>query len=393
MDTDINRLIAKNRILALINKEKDKKTKFDFARELSYIIRDNADSKEYVDQYFSEIAKCFNTDTLDFLIILFKNEWYDLIKKHIASIIQMLQNDKNTKILSAFCEEYLEQSPDNEKLDNLTEIVRCLENSPGDLLIVAPKLRGYSEETDRLLEEIMQKHSLDLAKYLFARERDTLYLKDLKDTVDVDGYSKFIERILLEIGKRQDSKLNDIKLLRQGASAKPFEFKNMILKVGLPPKTYNMPNSKYFLQPLIRVELKSNKGEPFACVEVTNKVDTNFPKEEKTKENLYQFWKKIRDEGIIWTDVRWDNVGKLLQKNIPIQDGVEMYSDTNATGLDNRDIGKPLEPGNLVVIDLDLIYKENDPNIIWTLNGFGKEFEERYQKEKQEKKKKTQDER
>ena len=237
MDTDINRLIAKNRILALINKEKDKKTKFDFARELSYIIRDNADSKEYVDQYFSEIAKCFNTDTLDFLIILFKNEWYDLIKKHIASIIQMLQNDKNTKILSAFCEEYLEQSPDNEKLDNLTEIVRCLENSPGDLLIVAPKLRGYSEETDRLLEEIMQKHSLDLAKYLFARERDTLYLKDLKDTVDVDGYSKFIERILLEIGKRQDSKLNDIKLLRQGASAKPFEFKNMILKVGLPPKS------------------------------------------------------------------------------------------------------------------------------------------------------------
>ena len=70
-----------------------------------------------------------------------------------------------------------------------------------------------------------------------------------------------------------------------------------------------------------------------------------------------------------------------------------MYSDTNATGLDNRDIGKPLEPGNLVVIDLDLIYKENDPNIIWTLNGFGKEFEERYQKEKQEELEKTQDER
>ena len=32
MDTDINRLIAKNRILALINKEKDKKTKFDFCK-------------------------------------------------------------------------------------------------------------------------------------------------------------------------------------------------------------------------------------------------------------------------------------------------------------------------------------------------------------------------
>ena len=62
MDTDINRLIAKNRILALINKEKDKKTKFDFARELSYIIRDNADSKEYVDQYFTDGTNVFLTE-------------------------------------------------------------------------------------------------------------------------------------------------------------------------------------------------------------------------------------------------------------------------------------------------------------------------------------------
>ncbi len=395
MDTDLNKLIAKNKILDLINKGRDRRinSKFDFSRELSYIIRNNADSKEYVDQYFSEIEKCLNSDSLDFIKALLQNRWYDLIKKHIASIIKILQRDKNEKGLPAFCEKYLELSPDNEKLGNLTEIVNIVENSPGDLLSVSPKLRGYSEETDRLLEEKMQEHSYDLAQYLFSRERNVLYFGDLKDTIDVNGYSKFIERILFEIGKRQDSKLKDVEPLNQGASAKPFGFKNMILKVGLPPKTYNMPNSKYFLQPLIRIELKSNKGKSFACVEVTNKVDTNLPREEKTKENLYQFWKKIREEGIIWTDVRWDNVGKLLQRNIPVHNGVEMYSDSKATGLEDTDIGEPLEPGALVVIDLDLIYKEDDQNIIWPLNGFGKEFEERFEKERQQEIEEEQDER
>ena len=392
MNTDIKKLIVKSKIITLINRARQEKD-FNFSKEISYVIKKHEDSKEYVDQYFREIVKCIEKDSLDFIIALLQKRWYDLIKKHITDIVRMLQREQNEKVLPIFCEDYLNLSPDAEKVSNLNEILNFIENSAEDILRIAQRLRGYSEETDELLEEKMQKHSLDLARHLFSRERTLLYINDLKDSIDVNGYAQFIERILFELEQRQDSKLKDIETLPQGASAKPFGFKNMILKVGLPPKTYHMPNSKYFLQPLIRIELKSNKGKAFAVVEVTNRVETNFPKKEQTEENLYQFWKKIRNEGIIWTDVRWNNVGKLLQRNIPVHNGVEMYSDSNATGLDNRDIGEPLGPGNLVVVDLDFIYKEDAEKILWPLNGYGKKFEDRYQKEKEEQRLEEQEER
>ena len=384
MNADMNKLNSKNKLIILINKARRKQVDFNFSKELALLIKNNEDAKESVDKYFEDIYQCIQDDSLDFIIELLKNRWYDLIKKHIISILVMAQRDKNEEVLPAFCKDYLILSPEGEKISNLGEILDFLGNSPSDLLAISQKLRGFSSKTDELLEKSMQQHSLDISKYLFLRERTELYCNDIKDTIDVGGYAKFIERILFEIGQRQNSKLNDIETLPHGASAKPFGFKNMILKVGLPPKTYNMPNSKYFLQPLIRIELNSNKGKPFACVEVTNRVDTNFSKEEKTNENLYQFWKKIRDEGIIWTDVRWNNVGKLLQRNIPVHNGVEMYSDSKATGLDNIDIGEPLGKGELVVVDLDYVYHEDDSDITWPTNGFGRKFEARYQKEKEQ---------
>lgn len=384
MNADMNKLNSKNKLIILINKARRKQVDFNFSKELALLIKNNEDAKESVDKYFEDIYQCIQDDSLDFIIELLKNRWYDLIKKHIIYILVMAQRDKNEEVLPAFCKDYLNLSPEGEKISNLGEILDFLGDSPSDLLAISQKLRGYSSKTDELLEKSMQQHSLDISKYLFLRERTELYCDDIKDTIDVGGYAKFIERILFEIGQRQNSKLNDIETLPRGASAKPFGFKNMILKVGLPPKTYNMPNSKYFLQPLIRIELKSNKGKPFACVEVTNRVDTNFSIEEKTNENLYQFWKKIRDEGIIWTDVRWNNVGKLLQRNIPVHNGVEMYSDSKATGLEDIDIGEPLDKGKLVVVDLDYVYHEDDLNIIWPTNGFGRKFEARYQREKEQ---------
>ena len=391
MNADMNKLNSKNKLIILINKARRKQVDFNFSKELALLIKNNEVAKEYVDKYFEDIYQCIQDDSLDFIIELFKNRWYDLIKKHIIYILVMAQRDKNERLLPAFCKDYLNISPDGEKISNLSDVLDFLGDSPSDLLSISQELRGYSLKTDELIEKTMEQHSFDLAKYLFLRERTELYCEDIKDTIDVKGYAEFIERILYEIGQRQNSKLSEIETLQEGASAKPFVFKNMVLKVGLPPKTYNMPNSKYFLQPLIRIELKSNKGKPFACVEVTNRVDTTFTNSEKTNENLYQFWKKIRDEGIIWTDVRWNNVGKLLQRNIPSNNGVEMYSDSKATGLENINIGEPLGKGELVVVDLDYVFHEDDSNIIWPINGFGRKFEARYQREKKQKIQKKED--
>ena len=160
MNTDINKLIVKSKIITLINRARQEKD-FNFSKEISYVIKKHEDSKEYVDQYFREIVKCIEKDSLDFIIALLQKRWYDLIKKHITDIVRMLQREQNEKVLPIFCEDYLNLSPDAEKVSNLNEILNFIENSAEDILRIAQRLRGYSEETDELLEEKMQKHSLD----------------------------------------------------------------------------------------------------------------------------------------------------------------------------------------------------------------------------------------
>lgn len=327
---------------------------------------------------------------LDDLILRLKYKDYKGLKQNLDTIIQSLQIC-HENMIGIFCKDLLNISPENEKIGNLQTILKLVEESPLDLILIAQSLNGYSEKTDRIIEETMQKHSMDIAKFLFSTEKTRLFMMDKNDKIDEEGYSRVIERIMAEITKKQNLRLSDIESLQKGAYTRPYQFGNMILKVGLPPKTYNMPNSKYFLQPLVRLQLKSDNKVPFACIEVTSRTDTRFTYSEKTEEKLYNFWKKIRDEGKVWTDVRWENVGKLIQKNIPIHDGKPMYSSSNATGLDNCNLGEPLGPGELVVIDLDWVYYENDPNIKWPTNGFGKKFEDRYQNERQHKIEEEQD--
>ena len=69
MNTDINKLIVKSKIITLINRARQEKD-FNFSKEISYVIKKHEDSKEYVDQYFREIVKCIEKDSLDFIIAL-----------------------------------------------------------------------------------------------------------------------------------------------------------------------------------------------------------------------------------------------------------------------------------------------------------------------------------
>ena len=47
--------------------------------------------------------------------------------------------------------------------------------------------------------------------------------------------------------------------------------------------------------------------------EVIEKVDTNI--NDITKEEIYKLYKNIREIGLIWTDVKIDNVGRLIKDN------------------------------------------------------------------------------
>ena len=115
-----------------------------------------------------------------------------------------------------------------------------------------------------------------------------------------------------------------------------------------------------------------------------------------TKKQLYEIYKELRDDGIIWTDAKASNVGKLTKPNKryskkigEIDDkgiitwGSQKYAGTGA-GFETQDENQEiLNAGEYVIIDLDYIWEENYENIIWPSGGsLSFEFEKMYKKEK-----------
>ena len=148
------------------------------------------------------------------------------------------------------------------------------------------------------------------------------------------------------------------------------------------------------MQPLTRTNLIDERDENkiFGCIEISDRVDRlceNAEQEqalngnEEAVEKLYQIYKELRDDGIVWTDVRFSNVGKLRKRNVPKLNGEEMDVDPVAVGMDKEAKGRILEVGEWVIIDTDYIYRRKDyKSITYTKNPYFKQFEKRWQQER-----------
>ena len=99
---------------------------------------------------------------------------------------------------------------------------------------------------------------------------------------------------------------------------------------------------------------------------------------------MYQLFKNLRNLKLVWTDIKSANVGRLTKENI-IHWHDNLKPTEKVLGLDTMRGDAILKDGDLVILDADFIYDENDPNINYSNNKFlYDEFEKRYQKEKKE---------
>lgn len=113
-------------------------------------------------------------------------------------------------------------------------------------------------------------------------------------------------------------------------------------------------------------------------------VSTNFS---LSKEELYQFYVSLREKGIVFVDIKPQNLGILLKDN-------KIYWNKNLS-LDNENRGiyhttqeEPLKKGSIVILDTDYLYTEedyqklvNEGKFCWG-SKYAIEFEEEYQKQK-----------
>lgn len=154
------------------------------------------------------------------------------------------------------------------------------------------------------------------------------------------------------------------------------------------------------LQPIIRRSIATNdritdwsSNNKAEFIEVQNLVDKNWYKDmtkEEINEVLFTIYSEMRSQGLVWIDIKADNVGRLLRPNktnIPIfldenRQKTEGTPPNEAIGFIGEAEGDVLPEGEYVVIDTDYIEKEEDYKA-WIYNIGRKsradKFEQMYQ--------------
>ena len=193
---------------------------------------------------------------------------------------------------------------------------------------------------------------------------------EMKDTT----LKEVVKLIILDVLKNENVKFSDITYTGGGFS-RVLLIGNKVIKIG-DRATKSFPNNPYIISPLLRKKLEFNGESCF--VEVTERVDTS---KKASRAELYQLFKKLRNLNLVWTDIKEINVGRLKKENI-IHWRQNLNPKDEILGLGVKRGETILKEGDLVILDADFIYDENDPNINYLNNkDIYDEFEKRYQSE------------
>lgn len=244
-------------------------------------------------------------------------------------------------------------------------------------------IKGQNQEFDKKLNDMLEKNLLEISKVLL---RKKVYMNDFqnenKDLQDetIKEYAETLKIMIEELLKSEKKKPIDIDILGNGAYSNVYKIGEKVIKIGMPKEKYNIPNHRRILQPLIRTNFIKN-GKNIFCIEVEDEVDTEFTESEKTDEMLYKIYKELREAGLIFTDISWENIGKLKKDNKPSLGSKEMYVSPNSVGFDKELTEEPLKKGSIVILDKDYIYKEDDDDITFFEKTM--ECENRYEEEKE----------
>ena len=242
-------------------------------------------------------------------------------------------------------------------------ILNILENFSIEKLVELNLSIELSQKNKKLLNQKLSENKKEFLSALF----------NLDPTINEDDKENLLfvlEKLVDELITNEKVNLVDIKKVSGGNYSKVAIIGDKVLKVGSERMRFNIPYNEHILVPIIRKDL-SIISDISMLIEVSEKVDTNF---HLTDDELYQIYKDLRINGIIWTDVKNDNLGRLLKDNIVHYDNVLL--DNEAKGIEGTST-KTLKKGEYVIIDTDFIYDEDDENIKWG-NMKSMMFETRY---------------
>lgn len=169
--------------------------------------------------------------------------------------------------------------------------------------------------------------------------------------------------------------VDDIKYIGSGSFSSAYKVGDFVLKTGSYRECESIPNHRRILQPIIRTSMEYSDDTRYpllignrrsSFIEVQNLVDTHWYKDmsqEEINTVLFEIYSDMRSEGLVWYDVKCNNVGRLLRPNtshilyMDIKDGKkkQLTPDPKAIDFVGEINGNVLQKGDYVVLDSDCI--------------------------------------
>ncbi len=335
--------------------------------------------KDEIDQLFYNIWVCLNDEPnkFDNFIdndILKTISTMDVSKNFYLDILNKLNEENQKKFLNLLVENKcdipysaIDYKGDNKQIiyDNLPLFIENAQNLYTLMKFVKDNPVALSQ-----VEDYIDNNEEKAINSIFCETDHLLKIKD-------PDLKEMVKLIVLDVIKNENVKFSDI-TYNGGGFSRVLLIGNKVIKLGN-RVTKKFPNNPYIIVPLLRKELQF--GDEHCFAEVTERVDTS---KEVSKEELYQLFKNLRDLKLVWTDIKSINVGRLTRKNV-IHWRDSLSPTEEILGLDDKRGETILKEGDLVILDADFIYDENDPNINYSNNKvLYDEFEKRYQNEKKE---------
>lgn len=335
--------------------------------------------KDFIIENYNKIIEKLDTEDLFDTLLMLKYEYgiQYLSKDNFFQIwnkYNLTNKDESYMHLRGFVTDFITHSKENvdfirSNVDNILETI-----SPDMFVDMSQIFKKISKDEE--LTTLKNK----LNKY-YAENKEGVVKSIIESSTytSLDDYVPTMVQIFDELFESEKCKFADMKVLGQGTFSKVFGVGEKVVKIGKTSPTFNIPNHRRVLQPLIRTNF-IQKGKEKATIEICEKVDTNLTEKDLDEENLYRIYKELREEGIIWTDLAKRNLGKLTKPNYTYLNGEIITPDSKSRGFDKNITENVLDAGELVIIDNGYMYLEDDKNISW--KSTPQSFEKRYQKEK-----------
>lgn len=224
-------------------------------------------------------------------------------------------------------------------------------------------------------DKFKEKHSVIVCKMTGIKSR-------FLDSITKYGLTKIVD----EIAQNENVDIADIEHIGRGTLTNVYKLGNKVIKFGKNRFTDKIPYHKRILQPLLRRKILDGSKDLY--IEISEYLP---PDNLITDEDAYLIYKELRDSGIIWLDAKKENLGKLQKDNIA-HFNEHLYVKNETVGYIPETIkeDKPLHKGDLVILDTDFLFREQDFDVKLLDSRVNTQFyeicEQRYQEEKNLKK-------